>query len=394
MSRGRGLGPGRLFKRGKSWVLDYRDEHGDRRHVALATTKREAEALQAELITRRNRTLLGLEAGAKDIALRELRDLYLTDLASRAGDGHVLNVTQQLAKILEALPGAMASQLRPQHYLAYRAAQKEAGRGNRCCNVHLQAIRGMLTWAVKLELLDKNPLAGIAKLPTGKKHQKRQRRDLSEAEIERFLQAAEDYDLAWGAGKARVPQAPFWRALVDTGARYGEVRQLTWSDFDEENALLHLRAETTKAGVARSIPMTKPLFEAVRGLRSEHWRVLGKRPGLGDPIFLSPKGCGHSHSTNIIRRTFDQLLKHAHVEQVDALGRKVDIHALRHTFITRLQRAGVSLVHAQRLAGHADMRLTAAVYTHVGEEDLREAIALLPSGSAPQTPRDEERRAV
>jgi len=52
------------------------------------------------------------------------------------------------------------------------------------------------------------------------------------------------------------------------------------------------------------------------------------------------------------------------------------LRAIRSSVVRR----GVSLVHVQRLLGHADVRTTSAIYTHVGVEDLRQAI-----GSATQT---------
>ena len=68
----------------------------------------------------------------------------------------------------------------------------------------------------------------------------------------------------------------------------------------------------------------------------------------------------------------------------DEHGRKVDLHALRHTFATRLARAGVELVQAQKLLGHSDPKLTAEVYTHLAPDDLRgavEAVSLRLTGS-------------
>ena len=56
-------------------------------------------------------------------------------------------------------------------------------------------------------------------------------------------------------------------------------------------------------------------------------------------------------------------------------------HQLRHTFASRLCRAGVGLVHAQNLLGHSDPRLTAAIYTHLDVEDLRRAVQILPSST-------------
>ncbi len=61
-------------------------------------------------------------------------------------------------------------------------------------------------------------------------------------------------------------------------------------------------------------------------------------------------------------------------DRVDAEGRKLDIHALRHTFGSRLARRGVGLVQVQRLMGHSDPKLTAQVYTHLDVEDLRRAV--------------------
>ena len=379
--RGRAVpryGSGQLRKLNGTWVLDYRDEHGNRLRDRLGTNKREAEELRADIISRRNRVLRGLETGFDDIALAELRDQYLADLGARTTPMHKLNVELQLAKILDAISAKMVGELRPAMFLDYRARLLGEGASNRTANVHLQAIRGMLTWAVKMELVAKNPLLGIDKLPDGRRHQRYKRRALTEEEIERLLRAVETEDEVIGAVRKRVRQAPMWRTLLETGVRYGEMRQLTWQDVDEGNALLHVRAETAKAGRDRVIPLLPELLRQIAGLRVDHWKVHGQRPGPSDLVFVSPRGKPWCLASNNAGRTLERLLKKAGVEQVDEQGQKIDTHALRHTFISRLQRAGVSLVHAQRLAGHSDPKLTAQVYTHVGVDELRGAIDRLP----------------
>lgn len=70
-------------------------------------------------------------------------------------------------------------------------------------------------------------------------------------------------------------------------------------------------------------------------------------------------------------RIFNRVLVRAKIARVDAEGRKLDIHALRHTFGSRLARRGVGLVQVQRLMGHSDPKLTAQVYAHLDVEDLR-----------------------
>jgi hypothetical protein len=63
----------------------------------------------------------------------------------------------------------------------------------------------------------------------------------------------------------------------------------------------------------------------------------------------------------------------------DSAGKFADFHSNRHTFITNLERAGISPRTAQTLARHCDIRLTMGVYTHIGLHDQSSAIELLPA---------------
>jgi hypothetical protein len=62
----------------------------------------------------------------------------------------------------------------------------------------------------------------------------------------------------------------------------------------------------------------------------------------------------------------------------NSAGEFADFHSNRHTFITNLERAGVSPRTAQSLARHSDIRLTMGIYTHIGFNDQISAIDLLP----------------
>ena len=67
------------------------------------------------------------------------------------------------------------------------------------------------------------------------------------------------------------------------------------------------------------------------------------------------------------------------LEYRDDDGLFADFHSNRHTFITNLERAGVSPRTAQSLARHCDIRLTMNVYTHIGLHDQTTAIESLPA---------------
>jgi integrase/recombinase XerD len=63
----------------------------------------------------------------------------------------------------------------------------------------------------------------------------------------------------------------------------------------------------------------------------------------------------------------------------NASGLFADFHSNRHTFITNLERVGVSPRRAQSLARHSDIRLTMGTYTHINLHEQSSAIELLPA---------------
>ena len=138
--------------------------------------------------------------------------------------------------------------------------------------------------------------------------------------------------------------------------------------------VLVLRAENTKSRKQRAIPLTEGLAGQLRSLRVLHEQILHRLPNVGDRIFLSPEGCPWLKYTTNAMRIFDRLLKSAGIAKVRVDGKKLDIHALRHTCATRLTQTGAGLHHVQCILGHADPKLTASVYSHLEVEDLRGAV--------------------
>jgi integrase len=241
----------------------------------------------------------------------------------------------------------------------------------------------MLNWAVDAGVIAQNPVGRLKRLPTTRDHQRYRRRALSEGEIARFLAASEADDAenelrAALEGITRVPQTPLWLTLLETGARWNEARLATWGDVDLRKRLLTLRAENTKSRKVRVIPFREGLAGRLRALRPQHEAVLGRLPTVQDRVFVSPEGVPLPRPTTNAMRVFDRLLDRAGIPKTDLQGEKLDIHAVRHSFASRLARAGVGITHAQHLLGHSDPKLTAQVYTHVRAEDLRPAIDALP----------------
>jgi integrase len=125
----------------------------------------------------------------------------------------------------------------------------------------------------------------------------------------------------------------------------------------------------TKAS-RREVPLLqelKPLLQRhIKAEKEKHLRL--GIPFDGEILFSSEAGT-YVQAKNL-RKSLERTL--------DRLGiKQVTVHSLRHLFCTMLARKGVPLTTAADLMGHADIKVTAKIYTHVQKEDRERAIALL-----------------
>jgi integrase len=127
--------------------------------------------------------------------------------------------------------------------------------------------------------------------------------------------------------------------------------------LDGRSPGIDLRATTTKNKEEDFIPFAPELVASLRR------RVAGLKPA--DPVFNIP--------ADLIKR-FHADCRRAGIDQIDDRGKRVDLHALRKTFGTRLAMAGVPLTVAQRLMRHSDPKLTSNLYTDVRLLDLHGAV--------------------
>jgi integrase len=85
------------------------------------------------------------------------------------------------------------------------------------------------------------------------------------------------------------------------------------------------------------------------------------------------------HLPLLAARTFRADLKRAGIPYRDGQGLFADFHSLRHTYISRLVRSGVSVKTAQVMARHSTPTLTIGRYAHADLGDKRAALAALPA---------------
>lgn len=148
-----------------------------------------------------------------------------------------------------------------------------------------------------------------------------------------------------------------WKTLAWLGLRRSEVLSLKVADVQVEDATLVIRH--SKGDRDRVLPLPAKLQDDLREL-------IGDR-APDQFVFSSTPDCHWSVNgfTNCFKR---------HLQTCGLENRKVTPHTIRHSFATQLVRRGVPLPVVKALLGHSDIKTT-MVYVHVGQDDLKRAIA-------------------
>ncbi len=245
---------------------------------------------------------------------------------------------------------------------AYVADLKRKGKGLRAINAEVGAFKSFTRWLVRAERMRTDPMVSVSNLNT-RTERRHPRRALSDAEIVRLLDAAERGPRFRGfTGPER---AMLYRLALETGLRASELGSLTPGSFllgDVDQATVTVEAACSKHRREDVLPLRREMAEAVAAF------VEGKEPQA--VLFRMP-----DKPADMLKRD----LKAAGILYRDASGRVADFHALRHTFITRLARSGVTPAVAKSLARHSTITLTMDHYTHTLMEDERSALDRLPA---------------
>lgn len=221
-------------------------------------------------------------------------------------------------------------------------------------NHTIAAAKGFCNWCVDRGRLYQNPLARLHAVPIDEV--KRPRRAMAPSEIVRLLDQA-------------GPRRLLYLVAIYTGLRRAELKKLQWGDVRIDGVpspFIQLRETATKARRADVLPLREDLGAELRKARpadaSASARVFDRVPTM---------------------ETFKNDLRRADIDFMDGDNRRIDLHALRHTYCTMLATAGVNPREAMGLMRHTDIRLTTKVYTDEHLLPLRAAVEKLPTFAPP-----------
>lgn len=205
-------------------------------------------------------------------------------------------------------------------------------------------LRDFCAWLVAADHMEESPMddPNVRK----PKRPKSRPRPLSEAEVGQVLARA--------VGRTRD-----WVVIaLCAGLRAHEIAKLRGEHVTPEG--IYVRG---KGGTEDTLPCHPDI-----------WEIAQRHPRQG---WWFSNGTGGHVSPDVVTMAVSRLF--------DSLAIDGSIHRLRHVYGTRLLRSGTNIRKVQRLMRHANLETT-ALYTAVDEDELRDAIYMLPSiGSSVST---------
>lgn len=341
----------RVFKRDRSYWIDYNDVEGVRHRKKIGPSKRVANEVLNDILAKVSRAeFLGV-VEESSIAFaefaktwRERVEQQIKPKTAKRWFGILKNHLKPAFKgTLRAITSAMV-----ESYVAHRL---EANANPQTVNRELSVLRHIIKRAVRWHYLARDP---ISKWPFSKESAFRRARFLTEEEIPKLLAACQD-------SRSRYLKA-FVLVALNTGMRRGEILKLTRKSIDWHNRIATLK--DTKNGDVAHIPLNDVAMEALRSLPT---RIDGK---------LFPFKDDHA-----VSRAFHRAVERAGIKDFR-------LHDLRHTFASYHAMAGAQQRSLQGLLRHKDTRMTMR-YSHLTEAHLRIAVEAMQLGAtAAATPRE------
>ena len=215
----------------------------------------------------------------------------------------------------------------------------------------IYALRSFWKYLLSCEYVSEDPVARIS-VP---KQERKLPKHLGPEDLQKLLEAS----------KVGHYMATGWRnyammcVLIYTGVRRAELINLRLGDLGLSEATITVRG---KGGKTRVLPLVDEAVGAV-----QVW--LRMRPETADHDYLFTTLHGNRIHEGRMQLIWKGILERSGIEKDG-----VSLHTLRHSLATLLLRSRqCSIAEIQRILGHSRLETT-AIYLHVTDADLRDAV--------------------
>lgn len=378
----------RDYKRGPVFSVGYTDSTGKYRVVTLknATNLTQAKRAARDILSQRDK---GQDVAPTRLTFGEVANEYFQMIESLVASGELSERTldiyrqQHQQHIQPRLGGVRIQALTPRHVseVLVHVREKRIKRGPERKEQPLspstldgvfRVLDLILAFSVSRGYRASNPVALLSK------GEKPKRKNVNSA---RVLDAQE-------IAKLIAYSLPTYRPLIATlaysGLRLSEALGLTWQEIDFEAEEIHVRYQLSRATRERPAYRKRLKTDAAQrdvvllphlgAILREH-RKAQLAAGLcrADGFVFCTQSGGPMYCRNVSERGLGKAANRAGLNPVGKP--RLTAHDLRHSFASRLIRAGADVYAVSRQLGHARASITLDVYAHEFEQ-VRNGAAL------------------
>jgi integrase len=335
-----------LRKRGKVWWVRLKRNGKLIERSTGASNKEVARKIELEILTKIAQGRWYEKDPSEITLFKDAWERYMREEAKYKSEGTYSRAIQSAKNFLPIIGDLTLSKVTPSVLSAYKVKRLEDRVKMATVIKELQFIRRVFSLCKREWQLIKQSPYEFFRMPS-----------VNDQRV-RFLER--------GQWEQLLNACPSWlRPIVIlarfTGMRRGNALNLTWSQIDLQDRVIHL--EHTKNGQRLTIPLTETPYNVLVALKNAKVRHLC-------PFVFHQDG--KPYSPYQVSVAFKRACKRAGIGNFR-------LHDLRHDFASNLIQKGNDLYIVQHLLGHKDGRMTQR-YAHLRVENLRQAVESLDRG--------------
>ncbi|WP_080664157.1 tyrosine-type recombinase/integrase [Bradyrhizobium elkanii] len=345
----RGLGIRALSSGRRSWIFQYRDQHGRTRRIVLGDLSvvslddaREEARRKAASITHGANPSVERKAKRNAGTVLELIETYLSQAKARLRPRSYRETERNLRKHAASLHHERVEAVRRRDIseVLERISEKS---GPIAANRVRAALSALWSWGLRTGRVDgdANPVTFTLQHP-----ERTRERTLNDVEIRAI----------WNATETSEDYARIVRLCLLTGCRREEIAGLRWREILADK--IAIGADRMKGRLPHEVPLV-PMIEV----------ALPPRPENADGFVFGRRGTGFSGFSDS-KEKLDAKLKKSGLN-IQPWG----LHDLRRTFSTRLHDAGADPIVIEALLAHKQQGV-AAVYNRASFREAKRSALL------------------
>lgn len=331
-----------LYKRGDIFWIKYYKNGVEVRRSLKCKDKKVAQVKQKQIELDLEQGSAGMQSSVR---LAPYLKEYLEYSQKKKSTTTYQEDVRQLTKFVSSIKSTELNNISSLEVSEYMKQYFPPNYKPKTYNNYLKILKAFFNYAIKHELIKKNPAEKVSELTNPVKHP----RFLEDDEIDRLIKVAKiEYR------KKTSKQSHLYPIIVTallTGMRIGELLNLNWNDIDFKKDIIIVRGETAKSRRFRAIPM-----------HSKVKALLNRKKAKKGAVFTYR---GHKITTNSYGG-LNTLVCKAQIKQCT-------YHTFRHTYASKLVMQGVPLYTVAELLGHSSQEVTKR-YAHLAPDYKKDQV--------------------